>query len=60
MRGDPVRFNLHELRSGRADGVASALRFSGPQAVAVGEDGTLWVADTMNHRIRKGVLQERR
>lgn len=47
-------------KQGSADGVASAARFHTPQAVAVGDDGTLYVADTFNHRIRKGVLQERR
>ena len=40
---------------GNADGVASAARFLTPQSIAVDEAGTLYIADTMNHRIRKGV-----
>ena len=40
---------------GNADGVASAARFLTPQSIAVDEAGTLYIADTMNHRIRKGM-----
>ena len=47
-------------KPGNTDGVASAARFNSAQAVAFGDNGTLYVADTMNHRIRKGVLQEPR
>lgn len=40
---------------GTADGVASAARFLIPHSIAVDEAGTLYIADTMNHRVRKGV-----
>lgn len=36
---------------GRADGAALAARFRYPAGVAVGSDGTLYIADTGNHRI---------
>ena len=38
---------------GSADGAGSAARFFGPNAVAVGSDGTVYVADSDNHTIRK-------
>ena len=34
-------------------GLIGAAFFSGPRCVLVGASGDLWVADTMNHRIRK-------
>ena len=39
--------------SGTADGTGSAARFSAPADVAVDSAGTLYVADTANHTIRK-------
>ena len=36
-----------------ADGPVSSARFDHPQGVAVGEDGTIYVADTGNHAVRK-------
>jgi len=45
---------------GNADGIGSAARFLAPQSVAVDEQGTLYVADTGNHRIRKGVARDSR
>jgi serine/threonine protein kinase/DNA-binding beta-propeller fold protein YncE len=40
--------------AGRADGTGSAARFSDQEkGIAVAEDGTIFVADAMNHRIRK-------
>ena len=38
---------------GFADGLGSAARFHTPSALAIDRHGTLWVADTGNHAIRK-------
>ena len=38
---------------GFADGLGAAARFSTPSAIAFGPDGTLYVADTGNHAIRR-------
>lgn len=38
--------------SGFADGISDAARFNGPVGVAVAQDGTIFVADTYNDRIR--------
>lgn len=40
-------------QAGYADGTAGAARFSFPNDVAVDSAGTLYVADTLNHAIRK-------
>jgi sugar lactone lactonase YvrE len=40
--------------AGYANGAGEAVRFDNPIAIAVGADGTLWVADMMNHTIRSG------
>lgn len=37
---------------GYQDGSAWQARFSGPNALAIGSDGTLYIADSRNHRIR--------
>jgi sugar lactone lactonase YvrE len=39
--------------SGSADGIGPAARFSGPENLAVDGAGTVYVADTQNHTIRK-------
>lgn len=39
--------------AGYADGPATQARFNGPLGIAVNADGTLYVADTYNDRIRK-------
>lgn len=38
---------------GFADGPASQAKFNTPQGIAVAPDGTLYVADSLNHRIRR-------
>ena len=39
--------------SGSADGNGAAARFNGPSGIATDSAGTLYVADTLNHTIRK-------
>jgi len=39
--------------SGFADGVGTAAQFNTPAGLSVDADGNIYVADTMNHRIRK-------
>ncbi len=39
--------------AGSADGAASDARFNGPNAVAVDQAGAIYVADSLNHTIRK-------
>ncbi len=41
--------------SGGADGTGPDVRFGHAQSIAVDSDGTLYVADTSNHTVRKGV-----
>ena len=38
---------------GYADGSVANARFCNPQGVAVGKDGTVYVADTVNHAVRQ-------
>ncbi len=38
---------------GAVDGTGAAARFAGPQALALGRDGNLYVADTENGRLRR-------
>lgn len=41
--------------AGHSDGNGSAATFNGPYGIAVDSAGTLYIADTKNHTIRKGV-----
>ena len=40
-------------QSGLADGVGAAARFDGPNALALGPGGVLFVTDSRNHRLRQ-------
>jgi len=40
------------VRGGYADGRGTAARFDRPAGIAVGADGTVYVADTLNHCVR--------
>jgi len=40
--------------SGFIDGTGASARFNTPEGIAVGKDGTLYLADASNHAIRKG------
>jgi sugar lactone lactonase YvrE len=40
---------------GNVDGVGSAVRFDSPSGIVVDAAGIVYVADTFNHRIRKGI-----
>lgn len=39
--------------AGHDDGIGTSASFSSPRGIAVGGDGNIYVADTMNHAIRK-------
>ena len=39
--------------SGEADGIGTAARFNGPLGIAVDLNGTVYVADSLNHTIRR-------
>ena len=39
--------------TGNADGAASSARFNGPRRIAIAADGTIYVADTGNHAVRR-------
>jgi sugar lactone lactonase YvrE len=49
---------LPHLR-GSVDGTGSAARFHFPCGIALDQNGILYVADSANHTIRKGILAER-
>ena len=40
---------------GSADGIGNAVRFNNPTGIAVDSNGIIYVADTGNNTIRKGV-----
>jgi sugar lactone lactonase YvrE len=39
--------------AGFADGTGTAASFNEPQGIAIGPDGTIYIGDSLNHRIRK-------
>ncbi len=41
------------VKGGYADGSGSAARFNRPAGIAIRSDGTIYVADTLNHCIRR-------
>lgn len=49
----PLPRSLDAGESGWVDGPAKAARFDGPSCLAVGVDGTVWVTDSRNHRVRR-------
>src|SRR5262249_49325909 len=42
----------YALNTGSADGTSSSARFLDPEGIALGSDGTIYVADTGNYTIR--------
>ena len=40
-------------KAGFQDGEGAQAMFSGPSGIAVGKNGSIWVSDTKNHRIRR-------
>lgn len=53
IQGDKVSTVVGKLSRGMIDGLGSDTCFSNPNGVAVGLDGTVYVADCNTHRIRK-------
>ena len=39
-----------------ADGLGLDARFADPQSIVADRDGNLYIADTFNNRIRKGII----
>ncbi|MDD6188607.1 MAG: S-layer homology domain-containing protein [Clostridiales bacterium] len=53
LAGDSVYLGDGEYEGGYVDGPAAKARFDHPQGVAVGSDGTVYIADTGNHAVRR-------
>jgi sugar lactone lactonase YvrE len=51
--GTVMTFAGRAGESGHADGIGTAAQFHGPSGLAVDAAGNLWVADTLNHTLRK-------
>lgn len=54
--GTPTLTLLAGGSSGFADGAGASARFNRPTGIAVASDGTIYVADAENHRLRKLVV----
>lgn len=53
VRNGTVYTYCGDGKAGYQDGAAKTARFNTPGGIALGEDGSLYVADTLNHCIRK-------
>ena len=53
LAGDGVPLGGGEYEGGYVDGPVAKARFDHPQGVAVGSDGTVYIADTGNHAVRR-------
>lgn len=52
LAGSPIQM------PGDIDGTAIDARFSGPEGIAIGEDGSIYIADTQNDKIRKITISD--
>lgn len=53
LAGDSIALGDGEYEGGYVDGPVEKARFDHPQGIAVGEDGTVYIADTGNHAVRR-------
>lgn len=53
LAGDSLPLEDGEYEGGYVDGPVEKARFDHPQGVAVAEDGTVYIADTGNHAVRR-------
>ena len=53
IAGEGISIGEGEYQGSYVDGPVEIARFDHPQGVAVSEDGTIYVADTGNHAVRK-------
>ena len=53
LAGESTALGGGEYEGGYVDGPAAKARFDHPQGVAVGDDGTVYIADTGNHAVRR-------
>lgn len=53
LAGDSEYLGDGEYEGGYVDGPVEKARFDHPQGVAVGDDGTVYIADTGNHAVRR-------
>lgn len=53
LQPDGATVTVAGLPTGSRDGLRTEARFSGPGALALGPDGSLWIADSDNHTVRQ-------